>query len=290
SERPLYDITATLLRLTNPSNIIDVTVPSNALSGHYHISCTVNRFTKLIKDKSGSHLEIQYRNFKTFNEELFFLHEIRDSNEAINMWYYLIINILDKHAPVVTKRIKNKYQPEWYTNEICKSAHQRDYYHKKKDMDNYKKYRNLTNKLIRSSKSNYFMEAINHDKNCKSIWRHLKDLNSTTGHDIDMITYEDKNLTDKIDIVNGLLNDHFSSVGETLIPHPHSNFESEKINNYVKSKINDNRLFSLYTVTNADVFKYLTNLDINKSTGTDEVGPRISKVSKSINEILSLVS
>ncbi|CAG2240336.1 COL6A [Mytilus edulis] len=96
-----------------------------------------------------------------------------------------------------------------------------------------------------------------------------------------MITYEDKNLTDKIDIVN-CLNDHFSSVGEKLIPHPHSNFESEKINNYVKSKINDNTLFSLYTVTNADVFKYLSNLDINKSTGTDGVGPRILKVSKSI--------
>ncbi|CAC5397642.1 unnamed protein product [Mytilus coruscus] len=98
-------------------------------------------------------------------------------------------------------------------------AHQRDYYHKKKDTDNYKKYRNLTNKLIRSSKSKYFMEAINNDKNCKTLWRHLKDLNSTTDHDIDMVTYEDKNLTDKIDIVN-CLNDHFSSVGEKLIPHP----------------------------------------------------------------------
>ncbi|CAC5397639.1 unnamed protein product [Mytilus coruscus] len=125
------------------------------------------------------------------------------------------------------------------------------------------------------------MEAINNDKNCKTLWRHLKDLNSTTDHNIDMITYEDKNLTDKIDIVN-CLNDHLSSVGEKLIPHPHSNFESEKINNYVKSKINDNTLFSLYTVTNGDVFKYPTNLDINKSTGTDGVGPRILKVSKSV--------
>ncbi|CAC5409210.1 TMC [Mytilus coruscus] len=93
------------------------------------------------------------------------------------------------------------------------------------------------------------MEAINIDKNCKTLWRHLKDLYSTTDHDIDMITYEDKNLTDKIDIIN-CLNDHFSSVGEKLIPHLHSSFESEKINNYVKSKINDNTLFSLYTVTN----------------------------------------
>ncbi|CAC5425468.1 unnamed protein product [Mytilus coruscus] len=78
---------------TNPTNIIDVTVPSYAPSDHYPISCTVNRFTKLIKNKSSSHLEIQYRNFKTFNEELFLnnlskqplnvIHEISDQNDLI---------------------------------------------------------------------------------------------------------------------------------------------------------------------------------------------------------------
>ncbi|CAG2225633.1 unnamed protein product [Mytilus edulis] len=134
---------------TNPTSLINVIVPSYAPGDHYPVSCTVNKFAKLIKDKSDSHFEIKYRNFKTFNDEMFLqdlsnqpfdiIQEINDPNEAMDMWYYLLVNVLDKHAPVVTRRVKNKYQPEWYTNEIGKSKFQRDYFHKKKDTENYKK-------------------------------------------------------------------------------------------------------------------------------------------------------
>ncbi|CAC5397636.1 unnamed protein product [Mytilus coruscus] len=160
---------------------------------------------------------------------------IKGSN--VTLFFVLDIKRLTAGTTTQHEKIGKECQSDQSDNICIKHTFEltRDYYHKKKDTDNYKKYRNLTNKLIRSSKSKYFMEAINNDKTVKTLWRHLKDLNSTTDHDIDMVTYEDKNLTDKIDIVN-CLNDHFSSVGEKLIPHPHSNFESEKINNYVKSK------------------------------------------------------
>ncbi|CAC5400949.1 unnamed protein product [Mytilus coruscus] len=197
------------------------------------------------------------------------------------MWYYLLVNVLDKHAPVVTRRVKNKYQPEWYTNEIGKSKFQRDYFHKKKETENYKKYRNKTSELIRSAKAKYFMDAIDNDKNCKILWGHLKDMNLTTKQEIDILTHEGKVLINKNDIAN-CLNDHFSTVGEKLISNPHKRFKSEKINNYVKSKINDDAKFSLYTVTNDEVLQALKNLDITKSTGTDGVGPRILKLSRSI--------
>lgn len=134
---------------TNPTSLINVIVPSYAPGDHYPVSCTVNKFAKLIKDKPDSHFEIKYRNFKTFNDEMFLqdlsnqpfdiIQEINDPNEAMDMWYYLLVNVLDKHAPVVTRRVKNKCQPEWYTNEIGKSKFQRDYFHKKKDTENYKK-------------------------------------------------------------------------------------------------------------------------------------------------------
>ncbi len=78
------------------------------------------------------------------------------------------------------------------------------------------------------------------------------------------------------------LNDHFSSVGEKLIPNPHSNFDADKISHFVGSKIEDNSAFSLYTITREDVFTALTNLDVNKATGIDEVGPKILKISRSV--------
>ncbi|CAC5423066.1 unnamed protein product [Mytilus coruscus] len=106
-------------------------------------------------------------------------------------------------------------------------------------------------------------------------------MNSTTKQEIDILTYVGKVLINKNDIAN-CLNDHFSTVGEKLISNPHKRFKSEKINNYVKSKINDDAKFSLYTVTNDEVLQALKNLDITKSTGTDGVEPRILKLSRSI--------
>ncbi|CAG2257953.1 unnamed protein product [Mytilus edulis] len=125
------------------------------------------------------------------------------------------------------------------------------------------------------------MDAIDNDKNCKILWRHLKDMNSTTKQEIDILTHEGKVLINKNDIAN-CLNDHFSTVDEKLISNPHKSFKSEKINNYVNSKIIDDTKFSLYTVTNDQVLQGLKNLDITKSTGTDGVGPRILKLSRSI--------
>ncbi|CAG2190139.1 unnamed protein product [Mytilus edulis] len=125
------------------------------------------------------------------------------------------------------------------------------------------------------------MDAIDNDKNCKILWRHLKDMNSTTKQEIDILTHEGKVLINKNDIAN-CLNDHFSTVDEKLISNPHKSFKSEKINNYVNSKIIDDTKFSLYTVTNDEVLQGLKNLDTTKSTGTDGVGPRILKLSRSI--------
>ncbi|CAC5357655.1 unnamed protein product [Mytilus coruscus] len=170
---------------TNSTSLINVPVQYYAPGDHYPVGCIVNKFAKIIKDKSDSHFEIKYRNFKTFNDE-------------------------NEHAPVDTERVKNKYQPELYTDEICKSKFQREYFHKKKDTENYKKYRNI---LVRSAKSKYFIDGIDNDKNCKILWRHLKDMNSISKQEIDILTDEGTVLIHKNDIAN-CLNDHFSTVDE----------------------------------------------------------------------------
>ena len=185
---------------------------------------------------------------------------MENPDEALELWYYFIITVLDKHAPIVTKRVKNKYQPEWYSDEIRKTRFQRDYFHQKKDNENYKKYRNKTNNLIRSAKTKFFCDAIDNDRSCKIFWKHLKDINATSRNEIDFLSYEGQVITEKNDIVN-CLNEHFSSVGEKLISNAHTSFESEQISNYVNSKVNDDIKFSLYTVTTDQVLRDLKNLD-----------------------------
>jgi hypothetical protein len=43
---------------------------------------------------------------------------VEDPNGALKMWYNLFNEILNKHAPIVTKRAKRDKQHEWYNTEV----------------------------------------------------------------------------------------------------------------------------------------------------------------------------
>ena len=62
-----------------------------------------------------------------------------------------------------------------------------------------------------------------------------------------------------------------------------SNFEY--IKKFVDSKVDNNVSLSIPEINIAFVRKYILNLDISKSTGLDDIGPRILKLS---NDIISL--
>jgi hypothetical protein len=74
---------------------------------------------------------------------------------------------------------KNK-QPKWHKKEFADLRQQRDYYHGIKDTENFKKYRNKLTSSIRTSKANYFSEAIKSDNNVGELWKHLKDIKSVS--------------------------------------------------------------------------------------------------------------
>ena len=59
-----------------------------------------------------------------------------------------------------------------------------------------------------------------------------------------------------------------------------SNFEY--IKKFVDSKVDNNVFYSIPEINIAFVRKYILNLDISKSTGLDDIGPRILKISYDI--------
>ena len=73
--------------------------------------------------------------------------------------------IIDKHLPLVTKRIKRPQQPEWITNNILLAINKRENAKKIKDENNYKYWRNATTKLIRDAKKKYYSESVKLYKN-----------------------------------------------------------------------------------------------------------------------------
>ena len=75
-----------------------------------------------------------------------------DPNVCIQLWYNIPNGILDKHAPVISKRVKKDIQPEWYNSEIMYARKMRDKYHSLGLWGEYKFWRNRTSKLIDDSK------------------------------------------------------------------------------------------------------------------------------------------
>ena len=60
----------------------------------------------------------------------------------------------------------------------------------------------------------------------------------------------------------------------------HSDFE--ELQNYVESKVTSNTEFTIPFTNVTFVRKFLTNLNVNKSTGLDNIGPRVFTIAANV--------
>ena len=68
--------------------------------------------------------------------------------------------IVDKHIPLVSKRVKRRYQQDWMSDSILKSIKRRKNASKQHKYADYKHFRNKTTKLIREAKSAFYSSQI----------------------------------------------------------------------------------------------------------------------------------
>ena len=105
-----------------PSNVISVKTPQVGISDHFPIFLT--RKINFVEKKS-SHYTISYRSFKNFNEAEF-MEELKNTpwdvikifdntDEVLDVWSSMYLDIVNKHLPVKKHRVKNKHQPKWIT-------------------------------------------------------------------------------------------------------------------------------------------------------------------------------
>ena len=109
-----------------------------SVSDHYPVCMTR---IEQISVKKDTHISIVYRNYKTFVESEFLkdlsyapfnkVEYVEDPDDALKIWYNLFNEILNKHAPIVTKRVKRDKQPEWYNTEVQYARQMRDKLKKK---------------------------------------------------------------------------------------------------------------------------------------------------------------
>jgi hypothetical protein len=254
---------------------------------------------------------IKYRSFKSFDQCAFldelnhinfnscFIHSNMD--DTMHSYNTLYTDVLDKHAPIKTKRIK-KIPPPFMNHDLRKAIYRkcmlRNKYYKNRcdaNWELYKKQRNYVTKLRKQSIRNYFINKTNGVRNSNDFWKIMRpfitDKNSISDDKI-ILREEDNLITDTLHVCN-VLNKYFTQVASTIgfedsIP----NIEIDAsyidiVRNMYKNhpsikeicKQNIISKFEFSFTTDNEVQKIITGLDLKKSMGYDYISPKILKIS-----------
>ena len=298
--------------VNNTQNIIETCVPHCGCSDHLPLCLTwLKKGTKVPK---AGHKVIIYRSFTKFNKDMFLadlaqsplslVYQYTDPDKAFELWHNIFINVYNKHAPILTKRVKDSPKLPWHNNEVKEESHKRDTMLKEIDKlkrnlkikhknglldkskqieeeilisqkwEDYKKQRNKVTSVLRRSKKVYFQKLISNStkKDSKSIW---KAINKLTNKSCNKATsYE--NLSADI------LNEHFSKFAESIIKADKTNLNDlDKLRCFCEGKnIKSRATIPLLSVN--EVYSLLSQLKQTNTRGLDDIDSKILKLSAPI--------
>ena len=272
------------------NNITESFVSSYSISDHFPICFTRKVNAKIPK---VDHTKTSYRCFKSFDEKAFLedlqlgLCDFEINRETVDedfrALHAVVINCLDNHAPIKTRRVKSSYLPAWYTPEIGKARLSRDKSKRLKQWEEYKHYRNKTRSLIRKAKRQHFTNSVENLKDTSNIWRHLRQVNkgsTCSGKTLpDELIIDGEHYTDSNSIAVKF-NEFFTSIAQLLddTDTDSNDLDVSKLQAFVNSNVPDKVSFSIPFITSDQVLSYIRILDPSKATGLDGLGPRIIKL------------
>ena len=139
--------------------------------------------------------------------------------------------------------------------------------------------------MIKSAKQAMYKTKLEKGKgNPSSIWKLFRELRagkkSKSQENILGINVDNECVSSDVEIANAFKK-YFANVASKL-KEPIHDSKFEYIKEFVDSKVDNNVSFSIPEINIAFVRKYILNLDISKSTGLDDIGPRILKLSYDI--------
>ena len=236
-----------------------------SLSDHYLIYTCIH----FSMAKHNNHKEVTFRDYQQFDRDdilqnlersfdtsnLDFEDDMYNIDEKWFKWKSTFTEVCDKHAPLKTMSMKQRYCP-WISKELVQLIYKRDFLKRKSDIDpamkkDYKCIRNRITKLRRDNKRDYTKDVIRDcKKDSKKIWR---ELNKITGRKRKNDVLPNELSADK-------LNNFFASVGKMNKPknddfswkHPECiySFEFQRLKESVVYEL----LCKLGNVSNLDLF------------------------------------
>ncbi len=181
----LYQLTQIIdypTRITESTkSLLDVCITSSTekiiSSGVIHLGISDHSLIYAIRKlnyvpKTEARNSIEYRNFKHFNAESFLndlyilpssseLDDKQNIDQMWECWKSLFVQILDKHVPLKTKRVRKRVSVPWINKEVRTKLFERDFLkrkaiktNEKSDWNKYKSSRNAANIALRQRKEN----------------------------------------------------------------------------------------------------------------------------------------
>ena len=241
--------------------------------------------------KSNTHQTITYRSFKNFDESKFIcdmcevpwetIEYFNDIDEIVEVWNKMFLEVVNKHAPLKSHRIKRKYQPDWLTPQILDCIKERDKCKISGRMDEYRLLRNRVSTMIDLAKKETYQTKVEEGKDDpRSIWKLFKQFGTTKKGTSKVNNFEIKInnniISNDLDIAN-VFNDYFVNIPSKL-KEPIQPSEFKLLQNFVDSKFNDDTNFTIPFINYSFVSNYLANMDVTKATGLDGIGSRLLKI------------
>ena len=240
--------------------------------------------------------ELEIRNFKNFDSKSF-LCDLRNMSwdqveieQDVNaMWTRFsntLLDVLNKHAPLISKRVKSVSTLPWVTKDIREKMKERDRLKRIAIVTSeeyawsaYKSLKNLVNIALRKAKREYYKTQIeNQSKDLKRAWRIVNNIlgRKQKQNCIDEIIVDDKCLSSSDEIAQ-CFNDHFISIGPKLAETMVSDYD---YTDFMTVNVKSN--FSFEYVETTQVYKLLNSLSLSKATGIDKISAKILKLASPI--------
>ena len=274
---------------TNPNTLTSIKTLPTCFSDHHGIGCVRKLNNKKLPSET-----IVCRNYSNYNpndlrDELRnvnwdIVYNEQNPNKAWRSMKETLKENIDRHAPIITKRIKAKRSP-WLTDNVKAEMNQRDILHRKflksrlaNDFNAFKIQRNKVNTLVRKAKKQHNTNLLTESANDPNrFWKSLKKV----------FPLKDKMLCTKTFLIDNVLTTNAKTIAErfcsffTNIAHTLKN-KTLPLKNFIwatPAHIHHktyNR-FRFKEVTVAEVFKHLKKLSRKKASGPDDLPPGVLK-------------
>ena len=240
-------------------------------------------------------MEFQGRSYRNFDTDTFKgnllernwddLYKLTDPGETWDFILKNITQVLDTICPVRTFKIKN-YRPDWMTKELIEQIKDRDYFYKKAkvtgDADAWniaKHLRNITNINIRQAKKDFIINELNlHNEDPKKFWKVIRRVVPTnkTSRSHDILLKDGDSKLAKEEVAH-YINNFFINVGNFDAPNAPTVDDQPEDSLAQEEGISPSSLECLQNVTETEVFKIISEINVSKSSGIEDVSSFVIK-------------